>query len=106
MKYARMVNGQVRMMEYDEARKYALVRNPSLRVVKGYRVKVPAGTVKAYIPRKYHYSRTVKTEESELTDITQSCVVTRGPHGFGLHQCSHHGPGGPEGPVYIEEQRA
>ena len=93
-------------MGYDEARKYALTRDPRLRVVKGYRVKVPAGTRKVYIPRKYHYSRTVKTEENELTDILQPCVVTRGPFGFGLHECSHHGAGGPEGPVYIEEQRA
>ena len=104
MEYARRVNGRVRMMGYEEAWKYALRKDPTLRVVNGYRVRVPAGTKTVYIPRKYHYARTVKTEESELTETLEPCVVKRGVNGFGLHECEHHREGGPSGPVFIEEQ--
>ena len=91
------------MMGYYEAWRYALRRNPGLRVVNGFKVTVPRGTKRAYIPRRHHYSRTVGVEENEMTDMVQPCVVTRGQHGFGLHECKFHSKDGPMGPVYIQE---
>ena len=101
--YARLINGEIRMMGYHEAYKYALRQNPSLRLVNGFKVTVPPGTKKVYIPRRKQYARTVKTEENELTDTLEPCTVLRGA-GFGLHECKHHREGGPMGPVFIQEQ--
>ena len=95
--------GRVRELRGSEAVKYALARNPKLRLVQGFRVKVPRGTKKVYIPRKAHYAKTVYTEEHDgtrlhaLIDILEPCVVQRGAFGFGLHQCRYHPA------VYIEE---
>ena len=111
-KFARLVNGAVRMMGYQEAWKLVLRQNPSLRVADGFRVQVPQGTPKVYIPRKKHYAKTVLTEQKdekrlhEVGDILEPCVVKRGVFGFGLHECDDHRVGGPMGPVFIEEINA
>ena len=112
-KFARLVNGAVRMMGYEEAWKLALRQNPSLRVADGFRVQVPQGTKKVYIPRRKHYAKTVLTEQKdekrlhEVGDILEPCIVERGAvTGFGLHECDYHRVGGPMGPVFIEEVNA
>ena len=111
-KFARLVNGAVRMMGYEEARNFALRENPSLRVVGGFPVQVPRGTKAVYIPRKKHYAKTVLTEQKDETrlhavgDILEPCIVKRGAFGFGLHECDYHRVGGPMGPVFIEEINA
>ena len=111
--FARLVNGAARMMGYEEARKLALRQNPSLRVADGFRVEVPQGTKKVYIPRKKHYAKTVLTEQKdekrlhEVGDILEPCIVERGAvTGFGLHECDYHRVDGPMGPVFIEEINA
>ncbi len=105
--FARLVNGEVRMMGYEEAWKLALRQNPSLRVVDGYRVKVGPQVKVVRIPRKHHYAKTVKTEESKFSDTREECVVKRGVFGFGgLHECKYHRKGAAMGPVFIEEINA
>ena len=100
------------MLGQEEAWKLALRRNPALRVAKGFRVQVPKGTVKVYIPRKKHYAKTVLTEQKDekrlhaVGDILEPCIVKRGAFGFGLHECDYHRVGGPMGPVFIEEINA
>ena len=111
-KFARLVNGAVRMMGYQEAWKYAFRRNPELRVADGFRVQVPQGTKNVYIPRRKHYAKTVLTEQKdenrlhEVGDILEPCIVNRGTFGFGLHECNYHRVDGPMGPVFIEEINA
>ena len=76
--------------------KLALARNPKLRLAKGFRVTVPLGTRKVYIPRRNHYAKTVYTEEQHSArleafyDDLEPCIVTRGVFGWRPHQCPDH----------------
>lgn len=91
-------------MGYEEAWKLAFARNPRLRLARGYRVKVPKGTKKVYIPRKNHSSKKVYTEDQNYQrletfyDQLEPCVVTRGAFGWKPHRCPYHPL------VIIEEQ--
>ena len=114
MTTARFANGRgPRTLGPEEAWKLALRRNPALRVAEGFRVEVPQGTKKVYIPRKKHYQKSVLTEQKngkqlhEVGDILEPCIVERGAvTGFGLHECDYHRVDGPMGPVFIEETNA
>lgn len=76
--------------------KQAFARNPQLNTRRGFRVRVPPGTRKVYIPRKNHYARKVYTEEKDAArlerfhDLLEPCVVTRGLFGWKPHSCPHH----------------
>ncbi len=107
----RFVNGGApRTLGYEESWKLALRRNPKLRVAEGFRVKVPQGTKKVYIPRDHWATKRVLTEEKngkqlhEVGDRLEPCIVKRGAFGFGLHECDYHRVDGPMGPVFIDEQ--
>lgn len=90
--------------KWASAWKLAYARNPKLRLANGYRVKVPRGTKKVYIPRQNHYARKVYTEDKDerrletLYDNLQPCIVQRGAFGWQAHHCPYHPL------VIIEEQ--
>lgn len=76
--------------------KLTFARRPSLNLRRGFRVKVPKGTRKIYIPRKNHYARKAYTEEHDIKrleafyDDLQPCVVSRGLFGWKPHSCPYH----------------
>ncbi|KKL94663.1 hypothetical protein LCGC14_1862440 [marine sediment metagenome] len=82
--------------QYDSIWKLAYARNPKLRLAKGWRVKVPRGVTKVFIPRQNHSARKVYTEDKDfrrlelLYDDLQPCIVRRGAFGWAPHKCKHH----------------
>lgn len=101
--YLQETNGQIREVRGESAMKLALARDPVLRLRKGFRVRVPRGTKRVFIPRKNHARATafsMEHDEShlhELGDDLEPCIVRRGIFGYGLHQCRVHVA------VFIEE---
>ncbi len=101
--YYKETTGGIREVRGESAMKLALARDPLLRLRKGFRVRVPRGTKRVFIPRKNHANATAFTMEHDekrlhrLGDDLEPCIVRRGAFGYGLHQCSVHVA------VYIEE---
>ena len=101
--YYRETNGQIREVRGESAMKLALARDNLLPLRNGFRVRVPRGTAKVYLPRKHHAIATAFTMEHDekrlhsLGDDLEPCIVRRGIFGYGLHQCPVHVA------VYIEE---
>ena len=90
--------------QYESLWKKALARNPKLRLARGFKVTVPKGTKRVYIPRKNHYTPKVYTENKDAKrlemfyDDLQPCIVKRGAFGWGQHRCPNH-------PLVIIEER-
>lgn len=58
-------------------------------------IAVPRSAKKVYLPRKHHYSPRALTDADEgrleqFEADLQPCVVVRGAHGWGWHECQWH----------------
>ena len=109
MTYPTLIGGKERSLSTTEARKLAFARNPRLRLGYGLRVPVRPGTKVVYLPRQNHSAKSVFTEADEahlhsVGDLLEPCIVRRGAHGFGLHECKDHNGRVPGQPVYYIEE--